>query len=254
MLALISPAKTLDFDTPPPPLDPTTPRFAAQTAALSKGAARLSARKLAALMHISPKLATLNVARYRGFDDAPERPALFAFMGDVYQGFAARGLDEETIAFAQDHVRILSGLYGLLRPLDLIRPYRLEMGTSWAPGRAKDLYGFWGDRIGQALEADLAEAGSQVLINLASQEYWEAVAQAPPGDARIIRIDFREKGPDGRLRFNSFDAKRARGMMARFLCVERIDDPEGLKDFAMAGYAFDAAGSDDETWRFVKSR
>ena len=204
-------------------------------------------------MHISPKLAKLNAARYRGFADAPERPALFAFMGDVYMGFAARGLGEEAIAFAQDHVRILSGLYGLLRPLDMIRPYRLEMGTPWAPGRKKDLYAFWGGRIGAALEEDLAADGSDVVINLASQEYWHAVAQSPPRGARIITIDFREKGPDGALRFNSFNAKRARGLMARFLCTEKLADAEGLKQFDGLGYRFAKAGSDDATWRFVRA-
>jgi len=251
MIALLSPAKTLDFEKPLPQLLPTRPRFANDSDVLSAAAAKLSAKRIATLMHISDKLAKLNVARYRGFADQPERPALFAFAGDVYLGFAARGLGEEAIAFAQDHVRILSGLYGLLRPLDAIRPYRLEMGTRWAPGRKKDLYAFWGDRIGAALADELAADGSDTIINLASQEYWAVVAQAPPRGARIITMDFREQGPEG-VRFVSFNAKRARGMMARFMRAQRIADPEGLKAFSMGGYAFDPAGSDETSWRFVR--
>ncbi|MBV9841970.1 MAG: peroxide stress protein YaaA [Sphingomonadaceae bacterium] len=251
MIAILSPAKTLDFDKPIPDAPATRPRFPEDAEALSKAAAKLSAKKLGALMHISPKLAKLNVERYRGFADAPERAALYAFMGDVYLGFAARGLGEPAIAFAQEHVRILSGLYGLLRPLDAIRPYRLEMGTRWAPGRKKDLYGWWGDRLGAALADDLASEGSNVVINLASQEYWAAIAQAPPKGARIVTIDFREAGPDG-PRFVSFNAKRARGMMARFLCAERIADPDGLKDFAINGYKFDKPGSDEDRWQFLR--
>ena len=251
MIAILSPAKTLDFDKPIPDAAPTRPRFHDDAATLSKAAAKLSAKKLGALMHISPKLARLNVERYRSFGDAPERPALYAFMGDVYIGFAARGLGADAIAFAQEHVRILSGLYGLLRPLDAIRPYRLEMGTRWAPGRKKDLYGFWGDRLGKTLGEELAAVGSDVVINLASQEYWAAIAQAPPKGARIVTIDFHEAGPDG-PRFVSFNAKRARGMMARFVCTERIDRPEGLKDFALDGYRFDAAASDEDRWQFIR--
>ena len=139
MIALLSPAKTLDYETPLPGFaKPGRPHFGGEADALAKGAARLSRKKLSALMHISPKLAALNADRFRAFAAAPERPALYAFAGDVYTGFEAHTLDEPALAFAQDHVRILSGLYGLLRPLDAIRPYRLEMGTRWAPGRTKD--------------------------------------------------------------------------------------------------------------------
>ena len=257
MIALLSPAKTLDWKRPLPDVAPTRPRFAEEADGLAAAAAKLGPKKLAALMHISPKLAKLNAERYRGFGDAPERPALYAFMGDVYIGFAARGLGADAIAFAQEHVRILSGLYGLLRPLDTIRPYRLEMGTAWAPGRKKDLYAFWGDRIGEALAEDLAAQGtaaqdSGVIINLASREYWAVVAQSPPKGARIISIDFRDTKPDGELFFNSFNAKRARGAMARHICAEKIDKPGALKDAVVLGYAYDKAGSDDATWRFLK--
>ena len=251
MIAILSPAKTLDYTRPVPPVEPATPRFAEDAVRLAAAAAKLGRKRLASLMHISDKLATLNAARFAGFVDQPERPALYAFAGDVYVGFEAATLEEPGIAFAQDHVRILSGLYGLLRPLDRIRPYRLEMGTRWAPGRRKDLYGYWGDRLGKALAADLAEAGSDVVINLASKEYWHAIGQAPPRGARILAIDFREQGPDG-LRFNSFAAKRARGMVARYLCEHRIDRDEGLKGFDSDGYRYTADGSDDATWRFVR--
>lgn len=251
MIALLSPAKSLDYARPLAPQEATRPRFADEAERLAAAAAKLSARKLSKLMHISDKLGKLNADRYAGFADAPERQALFAFNGDVYLGFEAHSLDEPAIAFAQDHVRILSGLYGLLRPLDEIRPYRLEMGTKWAPGRAKTLYQYWGTRISDRLAGDLAEEGSGIVVNLASKEYWHAVETHPPRGARILTIDFREDGPNG-LRFNSFAAKRARGMMARYMCEHRLTDLEGLKGFDSDGYRFQAEGSDEETWRFVR--
>ena len=252
MLAVISPAKTLDFKRPLPPLAVSEPRFGAEAEALADAAAKLSKKKLAALMHISDALAELNVARFRGFPDQPARPAIYAFAGDVYAGFEVRSLDEEAVLFAQDHLRILSGLYGLLRPLDAIRPYRLEMGTRWAPGRAGDLYAFWQDRIALRLEADLAAAGGDTVINLASKEYWHAVEPRLAAGTRVIDIDFREQGPDG-LRFNTFAAKRARGMMARYICEHRLSDPEALKGFDSDGYGYDAEGSDALRWRFRRS-
>jgi cytoplasmic iron level regulating protein YaaA (DUF328/UPF0246 family) len=150
MLAVISPAKSLDYKRPIPPLVPTRPAFADDAERIAGAAARLSARKLTELMHISDDLAKLNVGRFRSFGEAPERPAIYAFAGDVYLGFEVRSLPEEAVLFAQDHLRILSGLYGLLRPLDAIRPYRLEMGTKWAP-RRKSLYSYWGDRLAERL-------------------------------------------------------------------------------------------------------
>jgi len=250
MLALLSPAKSLDYEKPLPAIDVTEPRFAPEAAALAAAAAKLGPKKLGKLMHISDKLAKLNDGRFKAFADAPERAALYAFSGDVYVGFEARSLDRHAIDFAQDHVRILSGLYGLLRPLDRIRPYRLEMGTRWAPGRKKDLYGWWGTRVSDRLAGDLAEEGSGVIVNLASKEYWHVVDQAPPS-ARIVSIDFREAGPDG-LRFNSFGAKRARGMMARWICEHRVSDPDGLKGFDSDGYRWTREGSDEAIWRFVR--
>ncbi|AHE54772.1 peroxide stress protein YaaA [Sphingomonas sanxanigenens] len=250
MLAIISPAKTLDYAKPFPPVDETAPRFVEQTAALAAGAATLTVPTLRRLMRISEPLATLNAERYRDFHRQPTRPAIYAFAGDVYTGFEARSLGAEAIGFAQDHLRILSGLYGLLRPLDAIRPYRLEMGTRWAVGSA-DLYGFWGNRIADRLAEDARAQGSGVVINLASKEYWGAVEGRLPGDIRVVTIDFREQGPQG-LRFNSFGAKRARGMMARYVCEHHHADPQALKGFDIDGYAFDPEGSTDDLWRFVR--
>lgn len=253
MIALISPAKSLDFASPLPPLATAPPRFAEDAAKLAKGAAKLGPKKLMALMHISETLAKLNAARFRDYDDAPERPAIHAFAGDVYVGFEVKTLEEPAIAFAQDHLRILSGLYGILRPLDTIRPYRLEMGTKWAPGRKPDLYHWWGTRVSDLLADDLADSGSDVIVNLASKEYWRVVEQAPPKGARIVAIDFREEGPNG-LRFNSFAAKRARGMMARWMCEHRTAKADDLRGFDSDGYRYVAEGSDDATWRFVRGQ
>jgi len=220
-----------------------------QAAAIAGGAARLSKKKLGGLMHISDALAELNAERFRSFGEAETRAGIYAFAGDVYAGFEVHSLDEEAVLFAQDHLRILSGLYGLLRPLDEIRPYRLEMGTKWAPGRSKDLYGFWKNAVADQLAADLEASGSATIVNLASKEYWKVVEGRLPAGLQVIEIDFREEGPSG-LRFNTFAAKRARGMMARYICEHRLSDPESLKGFDSDGYAYDPAGSDDTRWRF----
>jgi len=250
MIALLSPAKTLDFERALPPLAVTTPHFAEEAHGLARSAANLTQKRLSELMHISPKLAKLNADRFRDFDALPQRQALFAFAGDVYTGFEAHTMDEAGIAFAQDHVRMLSGLYGLLRPLDEIRPYRLEMGTRWAP-RHKCLTDWWGDRIAQFLLAQLEEEGSGTVLNLASQEYFAAVSGKLPG-VRVIEVEFREPGPNG-PRFVSFNAKRARGMMARWLCEHHVTDADAMRGFDSDGYRFDAAESDTDRWRFTRS-
>ena len=253
MLALLSPAKTLDYDTAlPDGIVATRPRLAREAGRIAGAAADLTAADLERIMGISEKLATLNVARFRGFRKAPERPAIYAFAGDVYTGFEARTLEAPAIDFAQDHVRMLSGLYGLLRPLDAMRPYRLEMGTRWAPDAAT-LYAHWDDRIGKLLSKDLRTEGSGVVVNLASKEYWHAIEQAPPRKATIYAIEFMDAKRGAAPRINSFAAKKARGMMARYLCEHRIDRVEGLKDFDSDGYAFDAAGSDKRRWRFLRA-
>lgn len=250
MLALLSPAKSLDYQSPLPHMEPTAIRFASQTQELAHAAAKLKASDLKQLMHISDALSELNAARYADFFSQPERPAIYAFSGDVYIGFEARTLPEESVRFAQDHVRILSGLYGLLRPLDNIRPYRLEMGTRWAP-KAKNLYRYWDSRIAGQVAQDMAELGTDILINLASNEYWKAAKDHIPPHIRVIDIDFREDGPNG-LRFNSFGAKRARGMMARYMCEHHLSDSESLKTFNSDGYAFDPDGSRENMWRFIR--
>lgn len=247
MIAVLSPAKTLDLDTPPP--FPATPaRFAAEAATLARAASHLTQKRLSELMKISPALAKLNADRFRDFDTAEERPALYTFAGDVYTGLDAATLDEPAVRFAQDHLRLLSGLYGLLRPLDGMRPYRLEMGTRWAPRRDR-LTDWWGPRIADALAKDVADEGSKVVLNLASNEYWEAVAGKLPADIRVIAVDFREA--DGR--FVSFHAKKARGMMARYLVEHHVADLDGMKAFDTAGYRFDADASDDARWTFRRA-
>lgn len=250
MIALLSPAKTLDFDSALPPLNATTPHFLDEANGLAKSAANISQKRLADLMHISPRLAQLNAERFRGFADLPERPALFAFAGDVYTGFEARTMDEAGVAFAQNHVRMLSGLYGLLRPLDAIRPYRLEMGTRWAP-RRKSLTDWWGERIADLLQSHVREEGSGVILNLASQEYFAAVKGKLNG-LRVVEVEFREPGPDG-PRFVSFSAKRARGMMARWMCEHHITEIEAMRGFDSDGYQFDAGESDADRWRFTRA-
>jgi len=250
MLAFLSPAKSLDYGSGIPAIGPTSPRFESESAILADAAADLSAQRLMAIMDISENLAVLNVERYANFANLPTRPAIYAFAGDVYVGFEARTLDEDAIHFAQEHVRILSGLYGLLRPLDEIRPYRLEMGTRWAPASG-DLYGFWGQRIADLAMADLKAEGSGTIVNLASREYWAAVEGRLDPGTRVITIDFREQGPAG-LRFNSFAAKRARGMMARFICEHHHRDAEALKSFDTDGYRYEPEGSDETLWRFVR--
>jgi cytoplasmic iron level regulating protein YaaA (DUF328/UPF0246 family) len=248
MIAILSPAKTLDYETPLPELEATAPRFGSEAETLAAAAARLPQKKLSLLMTISPALAKLNHDRFLGFAEAEERPAMFAFAGDVYVGLDAGTLEPEAVDFAQDHLRMLSGLYGLLRPLDAMRPYRLEMGTRWAPRRHK-LTDWWGDRIATLLADDLAVEGSATVLNLASKEYWAAVDGQLPDDVRVIAADFRE-GPD--RRFISFHAKKARGMVARWLVEHRIDRIDDMRGFDSDGYAFDAAGSEPDHWLFVR--
>jgi cytoplasmic iron level regulating protein YaaA (DUF328/UPF0246 family) len=252
MLIVLSPAKTLDFESPIVDLEPTRPEFAADSRQLIARLRQLSAADLASLMTLSPALAELNVARYAAFRATPRpgqsRPAVLAFDGDVYDGLAARRLDVDGLAFAQQHVRILSGLYGVLRPLDAMQPHRLEMGTRLSTERGANLYGFWGDKPARALKRAMREAGGRVLINLASDEYSRVIDRDVLG-AKIIAPVFQERRKAG-WQVISFSAKRARGLMARYAIDHRITEPDGLKAFAQEGYAFDAADSDATTWYF----
>ncbi|MBR0551526.1 peroxide stress protein YaaA [Stakelama marina] len=252
MIAVLSPAKTLDFESALPDIAPSSPRFAQDAEKLAGSAAKLGKKRLSELMHISDKLADLNARRFREFGELPERPALFAFAGDVYTGFEVQSLDRPAIDFAQDHVRILSGLYGLLRPFDTMRPYRLEMGTKWAPGRAKTLYDYWRGRIADALADDVAAEESGAVLNLASKEYWSAVSGKLPDTVRVVNVDFRDPGPNG-PRIISFYAKKARGMMARWMCENRITDVEAMKGFDSDGYRFDAETSTGNHWQFLRA-
>jgi cytoplasmic iron level regulating protein YaaA (DUF328/UPF0246 family) len=253
LLILLSPAKRLDFSPADPALPGTERRFLEDTASLAATARRQTKADLRRLMGISDDLATLNLERFRAFD--PESTdgvqAAFAFAGDVYEGLKARELDEPSLVWAQDHLRILSGFYGLLRPLDRIQPYRLEMGTRLKTRRGSSLYDFWGDRLSKQLNADAEGHADPTLVNLASQEYFGAV------DARALKLPvvtphFRESR-DGESRIISFFAKKARGGMARFAIDERIERAEDLKAFDRDGYAFDKAASNDTEWIFTRS-
>lgn len=254
MLMLISPAKTLDFQHPHPTVKATEPAFLDASAELVGTLREHSPEDLSELMHISPALGELNARRFlewhRPLTPENARPALFAFKGDVYQGLDAGSLAAADIRWAQRHLRILSGLYGLLRPLDLIQPYRLEMGTRLAHGRARNLYEFWGTRLTDAINAELAGTRRPVLVNLASQEYFGAVDPSRVG-ARIITPSFREYR-NGRYQFVSMFGKRARGLMVRYAIDRRISTPAALRDFAVEGYRFDEALSAGDDWVFVR--
>jgi hypothetical protein len=225
-----------------------------ESAALVKELKKLPPSRLGALMGISPKLAELNAARYREFtlpftpDNA--KPALLAFRGDVYSGIEADDYGKEDFAFAEAHLRILSGLYGLLSPLDLMQPYRLEMGTSLRNPRGRDLYAFWGGRITQAVNDALKTSGSSHLVNLASQEYFAAV-KPDSLEGNIITPVFKEN-KSGLLKVIGLLAKKARGMMANYAIKQRITNPESLKFFSQDGYRFAPELSDRQEWVFVR--
>jgi cytoplasmic iron level regulating protein YaaA (DUF328/UPF0246 family) len=250
MLTLISPAKSLDVTSHPVDLPATAPRFPEATAKLLKSAQKLKPKAIGALMDISPALSRLNYDRYQGFDAQAAMPGVFMFDGDVYDGLQARTLDAAALAWAQDHLRILSGLYGVLRPMDLIRPYRLEMGSQLKTGRATSLYQFWGDTLAKSLTDELKAQDSDTIVNLASQEYARAVL-TPALKARVVNPRFLEiKGNEAKI--VSFFAKKARGLMARYMIDHRIDRPDGLKDFNVAGYAFRNDLSSEGDWVFTR--
>lgn len=254
MIIVLSPAKSLDYETPPHVRRHTIPDFVDDAAELVQGLRRLSPQQISTLMGISDALAQLNFQRYA--DWSPEfglhnaKQAVLAFNGDVYEGFDAKSLSAADLDFAQQHVRVLSGLYGVLRPLDLLQPYRLEMGTRFSNARGKDLYAFWGERITDALNQQLRKKahGSRVLVNCASEEYFRSV-KTKRLEAPVITPVF-EDWKGGRFKVISFHAKRARGLMARFAVEHRLDRPEQLKEFAAEGYSFDEAASNDATYVF----
>ncbi|WP_298915873.1 peroxide stress protein YaaA [uncultured Roseobacter sp.] len=254
MLVVISPAKRLDWAERDVTM--TEPAFHEDARRLVKTARNLTLGKLKGLMDLSDDLARLNRDRFAAFADDPApqitRPAALAFAGDTYQGLEAQSLDADEMAWAQDHLRILSGLYGLLRPLDAIQPYRLEMGSRLKTRRGNSLYDYWRDGLSKALNVQAEALGSDVLINCASQEYFGAVARKAL-KLRVITPSFMEDKEDGKgPKIVSFFAKKARGSMARFVIQQRLDDPEEVLGFTTGGYRHDAALSQPDRPVFVR--
>lgn len=252
MLIVLSPAKTLDYVTPATTDKYTLPDFIDRSADLITILRSMRPSQIASLMSISDALAALNVARYaewsETFTSDNAKQAILAFNGDVYEGLDAASLTARQLDYVQSHIRILSGLYGVLRPLDLMQPYRLEMGTRLANGHGKDLYSFWGETVTDALNTVVAQQKGHVLVNLASEEYFKVV-KPKHLDAEIITPVFEEwKG--GQYKVISFYAKRARGLMARYAAVKGIRQPENLKGFDAEGYTYDESASTESTWIF----
>ncbi len=252
MLIVLSPAKTLDYDTPATTAICTQPDFIKRSAELIATLRQFSPAQIGSLMRISDPLAVLNAGRYASwspkFTQQNAKQAVLAFNGDVYEGLDAPSLNARQLEYTQSHVRILSGLYGLLRPLDLMQAYRLEMGTRLATSYGKDLYAFWGDAVTLALNKIIAEQKAKALINLASEEYFKVVKPRLL-DVPVVTPVF-EDWKGGRYKVISFHAKRARGLMARYAALKKIKQAERLKAFDAEGYAFDEAGSDERTWLF----
>lgn len=254
MLTVISPAKTLDFETPPATQKATQPIHLADAKLLVEQLRKQSPKQVGKLMGISQKLAALNVERFQHwqppFNEDNARQAVLAFKGDVYLGLCVENYGQRDFNFAQKSLRILSGLYGILRPLDLIQPYRLEMGTRLGNARGKDLYEFWGDTITHDLADELATHRNKSLVNLASNEYFKAVRPALlPG--RVITPVFKDRH-NGEYKVLSFFAKKARGYMASFIVKHRINNPEGIKAFDMDGYGFNESLSSELNWVFTR--
>ncbi len=240
MLILVSPAKTLDYESPPLVSENTQPQFLDDSQELINQLKKMSAPKIGKLMSISDKLAKLNAERYKTWQ-LPLQPgsakqSMFAFQGDVYTGLEADTMKKRDVQFAQKHLRILSGLYGVLRPLDLMHPYRLEMGTKLVNKRGQNLYHFWGDSVTDLLNSELKAQKSPLVFNLASNEYFKVV-NSHKLDATLISPVFKDR-KNGEYKLISFFAKKARGMMARFIIDNRIKDIESIKDFDTAGYRY----------------
>lgn len=254
MLMIISPAKTLDYNTPAPTTEHTQPDLLDRSQQLIDIMQEKDSFDIAELMKISMKLADLNASRFREwqrpFSTDNAKQALFAFKGNVYTGLDADTLDETGIAFAQNHLRILSGLYGLLRPLDLMQPYRLEMGTRLANPQGENLYAFWGSLITEKLNQTMKEQGDNTLLNLTSNEYFKAV-KVKELNAEIITPVFKEKRGDS-YKIISFSAKKARGLMSRYIIDNRIAEPEAIKTFNLDNYIFNSELSSGNEWVFSR--
>ena len=254
MLMVISPAKTLDFESKPVTARFTQPQYLDHSQELIEQLRELSPAQISELMHVSDKIGGLNAARFGSWTPAftadNAKQALLAFKGDVYTGLNAETFSDADFSYAQDHLRMLSGLYGLLRPLDLMMPYRLEMGTKLANARGANLYEFWGERISGWLNEALAAQGDDILLNLASNEYFGAVKRKAL-NARIIDTEFKDL-KNGQYKIISFYAKKARGLMARYVIKERIRDPEQLKAFDYQGYRYSAEQSKPDSLVFLR--
>ena len=254
MLAIISPAKTLDFESAVKNFPVSQPHFTDYSEQLIEVCRKLSPQDLSSLMSISDKLAGLNAARFAEWtkihNENNSRAALFAFKGDVYTGLDADSLSEDDVIFTQSHLRMLSGLYGLLKPLDLMQPYRLEMGTKLVNPKGKDLYAFWGNVITQAVQQAIDEQGDNILINLASDEYYKSVKENQL-KAKIVKPVFLDN-KNGKYKVISFYAKKARGLMCRYLIQNRLTEIEQLKEFDLGGYWFDSTSSTETEFVFKR--
>lgn len=255
MLAVLSPAKNLDYESEHLAVEATQPRLLDEAEILVQRCRELTPQQLGSLMKISDKLAGLNAARFtewtRPFNEDNARPAIYAFNGDVYAGLDAESMTHEEVRSAQQQLRILSGLYGLLRPLDLMQPYRLEMGTKLDNQRGKNLYEFWGDQITEMLNADLKQTGSDVLVNLASNEYFSSVNKKAL-NAQLITPVFKDE-KNGQFKVISFYAKKARGLMARFMVNQKPENVSDLKAFDYAGYRFSESESNEKELVFKRA-
>ncbi|WP_439106502.1 peroxide stress protein YaaA [Congregibacter sp.] len=256
MLSVISPAKTLDYDSPVTTRKATQPEFLERSQALIEDARRMDPADIRSLMGVSENIAALNHQRFmdwhRPFDKSNARQAILAFKGDVYTGLEAETLDATQLAFAQKHLRILSGLYGLLRPLDLMQAYRLEMGLRFANRGGKNLYDFWGDALTISLNKQLKKTDTPVLLNLASNEYFKAIK---PGalDGEVITPVFKDL-KNGKYKIISFFAKKARGQMARYIIDKEVNDVAALKKYRVAGYRYNAAESSARELVFTRDK
>lgn len=254
MIAILSPAKTLDYSPTPKAFDQTLPVFAKETSKLVSVLRKKSKNKLKVLMSISDNLAEENIKRYQVFEDTftkkNSKEAIFAFKGDVYRGFDAESLTKAQIKYAQKHVRILSGLYGVLKPLDLMQAYRLEMGTKLSTRKGKNLYEFWDSKITNILNEEIENHKTKTIVNLASNEYFKSVKKKNL-NADIIDVSFKEYRGD-ELKFISFNAKRARGLMARYIVKNKVEDQKGLIGFDLEDYSYSSKGSTKSELLFVR--
>ena len=254
MIVTLSPSKGQDFESPLPDVAVTVPAMLEDSRLLIGELRGYSPEQIRELMAVSDNIARLNVERYRSFSlpFTPQnaRPALFAFKGDVYRGIPVEEYGKKELAFAQEHLRILSGLYGCLRPLDLIQPYRLEMKTRLKNPRGDNLYQFWGERITRCLNQELEKQQEPTLVNLASNEYFKAV-KPKLLTGRLLQVNFKEV-KNGKVRVIAVFAKRARGMMADYIVRNRLEESEALKGFDREGYRYSAGDSDEKQWTFVR--